>query len=86
MRTRVIRVATLVFAAVLVVGVAVVVLGYQPKVIQTHTGAVPDVECPSGVSPAQSFCYATAPPRSPQASKAPDTRVPPPSAQPPTGS
>jgi hypothetical protein len=78
MRTLVIRVMALVFVAVLVLAVAVVALGYQPKVIPTHSGAVPDVVCPVGVSPAQSFCYATAPPGS---SKVPDTNVPPPSAQ-----
>ena len=61
--------------------IGVVALGYQPKVLPTYSGAVPDVECPFGVSPAQSFCYATAPPRSTQASKAPDTDVPPASTQ-----
>jgi|BarGraNGADG00212_2_1021979.scaffolds.fasta_scaffold172587_1 hypothetical protein len=81
MRTLVIRVMALVFVAVLVLAVAVVALGYQPKVLPTYSGAVPDVECPFGVSPAQSFCYATAPPRSTQASKAPDTDVPPASTQ-----
>ena len=78
MRTLVIRVSALVVVLVLVVAVAVVALGDQPKVIPTHSGAVPDVECPLGVSPAQSFCYATEPPGSPPASKMPDTNVPPP--------
>lgn len=72
MRTLVIRATALVVVAVLVLAVTVVMLGSQPKVLTTHSGAVPDVECPFGVSPAQSFCYATAPPRS-----APDTSVPP---------
>lgn len=78
MRTLVIRVTALVFVAVLVLAVAVATLGSQPRWIPTHSGAVPDDECPVGVSPAQSFCYATAPPGS---SKVPDTDVPPPSAQ-----
>jgi hypothetical protein len=78
MRTLVIRVTALVFLAVLVPAVAVVTLGSQPKVIPTYSGPVPDVACPFGVSPAQSFCYATAPPGS---SKAPDTDVPPASTQ-----
>jgi hypothetical protein len=80
MRTLVIRVTALVFVAVLVLAVAVVALGYQPKVIPTYSGAVPDVECPFGVSPAQSFCYATAP-GSTQGSHSHDTTVPPPSTQ-----
>jgi hypothetical protein len=59
MRTLVLRVSALVFVAVLVLAVAVAALGSQPKVIPTNGGAVPDVQCPFGVSPAQAFCYAT---------------------------
>ena len=50
------------FVAALVLAVAVVALGDQPKVIPAYSGAVPDVECPLGVSPAQTFCYATSVP------------------------
>ena len=81
MRTLLIRATALVVVAVLVAAVAIVTLGSQPKGITTHSGAVPDVECSFGVSPAQSFCFATAPPGSPQASKPPDTTVPPASPQ-----
>jgi hypothetical protein len=63
MRTLVIRITALVFVAVLVLAVAVVALGDQPKVIPAYSGGpVPDVECPFGVSPAQTFCYATSVP------------------------
>ncbi len=63
MRTIAIRVSALVFVAVLVLAVAVVGLGdSQPKVLTTRSGPVPDVECPPGVSPAQTFCYVTAVP------------------------
>ncbi len=62
MRTLVIRMTALVLVAVLALAVAVVALGDQPKVIPTHSGAVPDVQCPPGVSPAKTFCYATSVP------------------------
>jgi hypothetical protein len=62
MRTLVIRITALVLVAVLALAVAVVALGDQPKVLQTYSGPVPDVQCPIGVSPAQTFCYATAVP------------------------
>ena len=81
MRTLVLRVSALVFVTVLVLAVAVVALGDQPKVIPTYSGPVPVVQCPIGASPAQSFCYATPIPASPQASKAPDTNVTPASTQ-----
>ena len=84
MQTLAIRLAPLVFLAGLVIAVAVVGLGTQSNVLQTHSGAVPDVPCPVGVSPAQSFCFVTEPPGSPQASKMPDTEVPPPSTHAPT--
>ena len=84
MRTLVIRLAPLVFLAGLVLAIALSGLGTQSKVLQTHSGAVPDVACPPGVSSAQSFCYVTEPPRSPQASKMPDTEEPPASMTPPT--
>jgi hypothetical protein len=72
MRTLAIRATDLVVVAVLVLAVAVVTLGGQPRVLTRHSGAVPDLECPLGVSPAQSFCYVPAAPKS-----IPDTRVPP---------
>lgn len=59
MRTRVLRISALAFVAILVLAVAVVALGDQPKVIPARDGPVPDVQCPLGVSPAQTFCYAT---------------------------
>lgn len=63
MRTLVARVTALVFVAVVVLAVAVVALGDQPKVIPAYSGGpVPDVQCPPGVSPAQTFCYATSVP------------------------
>ena len=80
MRTSAIRATALVVVAALVLAAAVLTLGGQPKVLTTHSGAVPDVQCSFGVSPAQSFCYATPPVASPLASKAPDTNVAPPSA------
>jgi hypothetical protein len=78
MRTVVLRATAVVVVAVLVLAAAVVTLGSQPTWVPTYSGRVPDVACPVGVSPAQSFCYATAPPGS---SKVPDTNVPPPSAR-----
>ena len=60
-RRRAIRRLALGVAAglLLVVAAAAVGLSSQPKVIPANGGAVPDVECPIGVSPAQVFCYAT---------------------------
>ena len=79
MRTVVTRIAILVVVAVVVLAVAVVAFAGAPSVIVTHSGAVPDVQCPSGVSPAQATCFATAPPHM---SKGPDTNVPPPTQSP----
>jgi hypothetical protein len=62
MRTLLLRVSALVLVAVLVLAVAVVALGAQAKVTPANGGAVPDVQCPSGVSPAEVFCYATSVP------------------------
>lgn len=56
MRTFVLRLSAFVFVAVLVLAVAVVALAGQPKVSPTHRG-LPDVECPSGVTTAQMYCY-----------------------------
>ena len=81
MQRPVIRATVSLAAVVLMFAVAFVALGDQPKTLSTHSGGVPSIECPFGVSPAQSRCYATAPPRSTQASKAPDTDVPPASMQ-----
>jgi hypothetical protein len=77
MRTHVTRVAPVLYASVLVVAVAAFalsILGQHPTGPLGHNGRVPDVQCPAGVTPAQSFCYVTAPPN---ASKVPDTSVPP---------
>ena len=75
MRTLVLRVSALVFVTVLLLAVAVVALGDQVKVIPTNGGAVPNVQCPIGVSPAQVFCYATSIPI-PGAPKPSQIRVP----------
>ncbi|MGH2511826.1 MAG: hypothetical protein ACRDGQ_03970, partial [Candidatus Limnocylindrales bacterium] len=55
-RTLAARVLALVFVAVLVVA-TVAALPDQSRVLQTLSPALPDVECPLGVSPAQTFCY-----------------------------
>ena len=76
MRMLTARGAVVLFMAIVLLAVAAVALAAsQPTWIATHSGAVPDVQCPAGVSPAQSFCYVTAPPNG---SKAPDTNVAPP--------
>jgi hypothetical protein len=77
MRTHVTRVAAVLYAAVLVVAVvafALSILG-QPTMIAHHNGPIPDVPCAAGQSPAKSpFCFVPTPPN---ASKMPDTNVPP---------
>lgn len=62
MRTVVFRVSAVVFVVVLLLAVAAVALGDQVKIIPTFSGPVPDVQCPVGVSPAQTFCYETSVP------------------------
>jgi hypothetical protein len=75
MRTLVARGAVILILAVVVLGVAVVALGGQPTWVPTYSGAVPDVPCAAGQSPEKSpFCLVTTPPN---ASKMPDTNVPP---------
>lgn len=74
-RALAVRATALLVLGVLVVAAAVVELGGQPKVPTTpamHPGAVPDVQCPLGVSPAQTFCYVGETPNS-----SGDTIVPP---------
>ena len=64
MRTLVLRISALVFAAALVLAVAVVGLGSQGQPTQpipAHRG-LPDSPCPPGVSPAQEWCYVAAVP------------------------
>jgi hypothetical protein len=73
MRTLVTRVSVLVFVAVLVLAVAVVALGDQPKMVPTNGGTIPDHTCPPGVSPAPSFCLPPLP-----SNKVPDTLDTPP--------
>ena len=76
MRTLAIRLTALMFVAVLVFAIAVVGLGTgQPHPIQTRSGPVPDVECPPGVSPAETFCYTTGVPV-PGAPKPSDVELP----------
>lgn len=75
MRTLATRAGPLVIAVAVVLAVAVVALASQPTRIERYSGAVPDVQCPAGVTPAQSFCYVTEPPL--LGSKMPDTNVPP---------
>ncbi len=76
MRTLTTRVGVLVFVVVVALAVAVVALASQPTRVVTHSGAIPDIPCAAGQSPEKSpFCLVTLPPN---ASKAPDTTVPPP--------
>jgi hypothetical protein len=75
MRTHVIRVAAVLYAALLVVAVVAFALSIQPTRIAGHSGPIPDVPCAAGQSPEKSpFCQVTPPPN---ASKVPDTTVTP---------
>jgi hypothetical protein len=74
-RTLATRVAALLILAGVVLSAAVVALGSQPSRFITHSGAIPDVPCTAGQSPEMSpFCLVIPPPN---ASKMPDTNVPP---------